>query len=239
MSELEPCPLCRRPPSSKFTDIKAAIWCEPCGLHMEYSTAMVSLRIAEEHQRSIITKRWNTRPAPAATDTGLVTEGCLYLDGKKWKYSPTPAFVRHLGYETRELCDRSQAVELLAAEIRRERDIAAKQLSEVVDRMSDDYLALKADNAAQAARIKHEDPIIEELEDANRELLQEIGKVRARRDTLEAKLAAAEKALEPFAAHAKERVVEATEWRDADTVQIIVRIGELREARAILGGAEA
>ncbi|NKW09428.1 DUF3489 domain-containing protein [Ochrobactrum tritici] len=82
MSELEPCPLCRRPPSSKFTDIKAAIWCEPCGLHMEYSTAMVSLRIAEEHQRSIITKRWNTRPAPAATDTGLVTEGCLYLDGK-------------------------------------------------------------------------------------------------------------------------------------------------------------
>ncbi|NKW09429.1 hypothetical protein HGG76_05905 [Ochrobactrum tritici] len=148
---------------------------------------------------------------------------------------PNPAFVRHLGYETRELCDRSQAVELLAAEIRRERDIAAKQLSEVVDRMSDDYLALKADNAAQAARIKHEDPIIEELEDANRELLQEIGKVRARRDTLEAKLAAAEKALEPFAAHAKERVVEATEWRDADTVQIIVRIGELREARAILG----
>ncbi len=39
----------------------------------------------------------------------------------------------------------SQAVELLAAEIRRERDLAEKQLSEVVDRMSDDYLALKAE----------------------------------------------------------------------------------------------
>ncbi|MFQ0815760.1 hypothetical protein AVM02_07560 [Brucella anthropi] len=44
-------------------------------------------------------------------------------------------------------------MELLAAEIRRERDLAAKQLSEVVDRMSDDYLALKADNAAVSAAL--------------------------------------------------------------------------------------
>ena len=52
------------------------------------------------------------------------------------------------------LCLRSQAEKLLAAEIRRERDLAAKQLSEVVDRMSDDYLTLKADNAAKDVRIK-------------------------------------------------------------------------------------
>lgn len=57
-------------------------------------------------------------------------------------------------YEHRALVTRSQAEELLAAEIRRERDLAAKQLSEVVDRMSDDYLALKDDNAAKDAQIE-------------------------------------------------------------------------------------
>ena len=81
-SELKPCPLCSADPSSKFTDIKAAIWCEPCGLHMEYSTAMVSLRIAEEHQRSILTKCWNTRPTPVAPVSPDAT-------GEPWPYQKT------------------------------------------------------------------------------------------------------------------------------------------------------
>ncbi len=76
------------------------------------------------------------------------------------------------------LCFRSQAVELLAAEIRRERDLAAKQLSEVVDRMSDDYIALKAEL----------DQAVGVIEDRSSEY-----------EALEAKLAAAQKALEPFA----------------------------------------
>jgi hypothetical protein len=69
---------------------------------------------------------------------------------------------------------RSQAEELLAAEIRRERDLAEKQLSEVVDRMSDDYLALKAEL----------DQAVGVIEDRSSEY-----------EALEAKLTAAEKAL--------------------------------------------
>nr|WP_176024226.1 hypothetical protein [Brucella pseudintermedia] len=57
-----------------------------------------------------------------------------------------------------------------------------------------------------------------------------------RAEALEAKLAAAEKALEPFADHAKERAVDAQEWRDTDTVKIVVTIADLRAARAVLGG---
>ncbi|WP_273794125.1 Lar family restriction alleviation protein [Brucella intermedia] len=60
----------------------------------------------------------------------------------------------------------------LAAEIRRERDLAEKQLSEVVDRMSDDYLALKAEL----------DQAVGVIEDRSSEY-----------EALEAKLAAAEK----------------------------------------------
>lgn len=55
-------------------------------------------------------------------------------------------------------------------------------------------------------------------------------------DSLEAKLAAAEKALEPFADHASDRAVDDTVWRDKDTVKIVVSIGDLRKARAVLGG---
>lgn len=125
----------------------------------------------------------NTRPAPAATDTGLVTVGYQYHDGA-WYYAANPDKLREFGFKIRELVTRSQAVELLAAEISRERDLAAKQLSEVVDRMSDDYLALKADNAAKAARIKELDAAWLSAE----KQCQSQGE----------QLAAAEKALEPF-----------------------------------------
>lgn len=53
---------------------------------------------------------------------------------------------------------------------------------------------------------------------------------------LEAKLAAAERALEPFAEHANDRAVDDTGWRDKETVKIVVSIGDLRKARAALGG---
>ncbi|MDG9791951.1 hypothetical protein [Brucella anthropi] len=72
----------------------------------------------------------------------------------------------------------TKAEELLASEIRRERDLAAKQLSEVVDRMSDDYLALKAEL----------DQAVGAIEDRSSEY-----------EALEAKLAAAEKALTEIA----------------------------------------
>ncbi len=60
--------------------------------------------------------------------------------------------------------------------------------------------------------------------------------VEINREALEAKLAAAERALEPFADHANDRAVDDTGWRDKDTVKIVVSVGDLRKARAALGG---
>ncbi|RRY03851.1 hypothetical protein [Brucella anthropi] len=114
------------------------------------------------------------RPAPAATDTGLETVEHQYWHDQTQEWLPTgfPDRYRKDGFLVRELVTRSEAVELLAAEIRRERDLAAKQLSEVVDRMSDDYLALKAEL----------DQAVGVIEDRSSEY-----------EALEAKLAAAEK----------------------------------------------
>lgn len=119
---------------------------------------------------------------------------------------------------------RSQAVELLAEEIRRERDLAEKQLSEVVDRMSDDYLALKAEL----------DQAVGVIEDRSSEY-----------EALEAKLAAAEKALEPFVSFFNEAMKGFTEgyaertpsdkpvlgWNNA-----YLLMQHFIEARATLGG---
>lgn len=44
-------------------------------------------------------------------------------------------------------------------------------------------------------------------------------------------------ALDFLSAHARERVSDAPEWRDDDTVQIVVTIGDLRRARAALAKA--
>lgn len=63
--------------------------------------------------------------------------------------------------------------------------------------------------------------------------LNEPSEFYKRMKALEAKLAAANRALEPFARHAKERAVDAPEWRDADTVKIVVTISELRTVSAL------
>ncbi len=105
---------------------------------------------------------------------------------------------------------------------------------------------LEADNAAKDARIKEleealdSDPSGSDLWrywsrkacEASQKYVDEVDRAEA----LEAKLAAAEKALEQFADHAKDRAVDAAEWRNSDTVQIVVTIGDLRKARAVLGG---
>lgn len=66
--------------------------------------------------------------------------------------------------------------------------------------------------------------------------LNEPSEMHKRMRALEAKLAAAEKALGPFADHANDRAVDDTGWRDKETVKIVVSIGDLRKARAALGG---
>ncbi|MCO7727822.1 hypothetical protein NJB93_14620 [Brucella intermedia] len=106
----------------------------------------------------------NTRPAPAATDTGLVTVGWL------WEYAQYRTDDRgYYGYETvitennptdhvspaeklrnvRELVTRSQAAELLAAE-----RVKNETQAETIDKLHGIITNLEADNAAQAARIK-------------------------------------------------------------------------------------
>lgn len=76
--------------------------------------------------------------------------------------------------------------------------------------------------AAKDARIKAETELREDHQQRNKEL--------------DAKLAAAENALEPFADHANDQAVDDTGWRDKETVKIVVSIGDLRKARAVLGG---
>ncbi len=120
------------------------------------------------------------RPTPVAPVTPDATGKCGELVTVEKQYRLHGLWTHYRGMVSDEnapvryLVDRSQAVELLAAEIRRERDLAAKQLSEVVDRMSDDYLALKAEL----------DQAVGVIEDRSSEY-----------EALEAKLTAAEKAL--------------------------------------------
>lgn len=161
--------------------------------------------------------RWNTRTAPA--------------DGLE-RYRPEPVSLGGMvrdpdgGYVTR-----SQAEELLAAE--RDKVLFLKTAMEIAQThcgLKDKTIdKLEADNAAKAARIK-------ELDRCHEGTIDLCNQKTAQIEALEAKLAAAEKALEPFADHAKERAVDAPEWRDTDTVRIVVTIGDLRKARAVLGG---
>ena len=183
-----------------------------------------------------------SQPTPDATGKcgELVTVEHQYWRDQTQEWLPTgfPDRYRKDGFSVRELVTRSQAEELLAAEIRRERDLAEKQLSEVVDRMSDDYLALKADNAALTARIKVQD---QEISDQSDMIADQLKMTEA----LEAKLAAAEKALEPFVSFFNEAMKGFTEgyaertpfdkpvlgWNNA-----YLLMQHFIEARAVLGG---
>ncbi|QGA55907.1 hypothetical protein [Brucella sp. 2280] len=140
---------------------------------------------------------WNTRPAPAATDTGLVTvawqrHSSFYADG----WGPVDAGhaqkLAAAGEPVRELVTRSQAEELLAAE-------RAK---------ADEYYGEAVASYDRKLRI----------------------------EALEAKLAAAEKALEPFAEACT--ITNHEDARDIDDSLAATKItfGDLRKARAVLEG---
>lgn len=122
------------------------------------------------HKAKEIVDRMNTRPAPAATDTGLETVGYVtpewlakHCSAHTITAQPTPAW-------TEAVVTRSQAEALLAAE-RAEHDntIATltslitdnaakdKLIQSLIDFDSEEVKRLEADNAAQAARIKELD----------------------------------------------------------------------------------
>lgn len=247
-SELKPCPFCQYKAHEWIQGNKKMACCDnmdcPC--------------------RAIVctVEQWNTRPAPAATDTGLVTVAWESMDNK---LDPNDKLVYEVKFPRngdKRLVYKSQAEELLAAEraentrLQSENDAQADQISElqmtpwpewatkvlaVIRKRSgyDGYgdaiegvdlpaeldeciAAIEADNAALTARVNF--------------LERTWKKAERRADALEAKLAAAEKALEPFADHANDRAVDDTGWRDKETVKIVVSIGDLRKARAVLGG---
>jgi len=190
----------------------------------------------------------NTRPAPAATDMGLVTVA------KQWKVTAKnwSGFKPEISepFDERELVTRSQADELLAAE--RE---AQQRLLDIIEEANDDKEALEADNAAKDARIKEleaaldSDPSGSDLWrywsrkacEASQKYVDEVDRAEA----LEAKLAAAEKALEPFVSFFNEAMKGFTEgyaertpsdkpvlgWNNA---YLLMR--HFIEARAVLGG---
>jgi len=162
-----------------------------------------------------------TRPAPAATDTGLETVEHHYFNSTldSWLPCAFPEMASKEGKETRELVTRSQAEELLAAERARYVEASQRATNEesLKDTMHRGLLRWKeraeqaeADNAAlihDLNRIKdHEtelvndnvakDARIKELRDTSKQM---ISNWRNRAEKAEAKLAAAQKALEPFA----------------------------------------
>ena len=151
--------------------------------------------------------------APAATDTGLVTKGFLYqtlTEKNGWVsvHSLTDPAEGGLPYRSIEaVVTRSQAVELLAAE-RAEKDgwkelhdaaqVAVKERTEACNSLCRQNTDLEAKLAAKDARIK-------ETEDCYLRLCEAIGvsatnaapiDASEKFRSLEAKLAAAEKALE-------------------------------------------
>ncbi|PWL18871.1 hypothetical protein DKP76_07365 [Falsochrobactrum shanghaiense] len=164
----------------------------------------------------------NTRPAPAATDTGLVTVAYYRVNRTHLTHIP------HKGYD--ELVTRQNAEELLAA-VRAENGKLEAAWLKAEGIISD----LKADNAAKEARIKELEKINAILmgddEDKPRyttkRLKQEIARATK---ALETKLAAAEKALEPFAR------LEIPSKPQGNAGAYSIRHKDILEARAVLGG---
>ncbi len=139
--------------------------------------------------------RWNTRAAPAATDTGLETVAFQHRRIDKygvvgdWRPYKRDLFGSDR-IESRELVTRSQAEEILAAERAR----ADANFDKVIEQAKRAEKA-EADNAAKDARIKE---LEEEVEWAQNAVLARQRHAEARCEALEAKLAAAEKALETY-----------------------------------------
>jgi len=160
----------------------------------------------------------NTRPAPAATDTGLVTVATVWPEGELVTRSQAEAIIRDL--ETK----------ILEAAISDRLDDAGAPLSwqeraEIAEGIISD---LKADNAAKDARIKELEELLAKF--ADKGTLQALKDANDRAEALEAKLEAAEKALEPFA--------NAADGRKSKSVTGSVCFSQhyLLAARAVLGG---
>ena len=198
----------------------------------------------------------NTRPAPAAIDAGL---GCQTCNGTGNEgrglicrdCDETPSSTGLVRYrlddrpnhdydgnaysdpimaphQQGEYVLRSQAEELLAAE-RAEKD----HFANLAEQRFEEIRSLKADNAAQAARIKELEQALETEKNLSRgdwACQRDVDQMSIKVEALEAKLAAAEKTLEPFAR------LEIPSKPQGNAGAYSIRHKDILEARAVLGG---
>ncbi|PJR88724.1 hypothetical protein CN878_16895 [Ochrobactrum sp. 695/2009] len=190
-SELKPCPFCGGTDLSSGGDDKFVGYsCKTCQA------------TGPNHYGS---RDWNTRSTPVAPVSPDATGKCGELETVAWNCT-YPSYGHFTlkeheakqaiedGASVEELVTRSQAVELLAErdETIRRQDIALRGALREVKR-------LKADNAAKDARVKELETEVAEATRRGEDQWAGWVKEEALRKALEAKLAAAEKALEFYA----------------------------------------
>lgn len=206
MADLLPCPFCggkasiERKGDRRMSTVYSCDWCG------------CSLETGEEWDHG---KAWNTRPTPVAPVSPDATGKCGELVTVAWQRKHPAAgwmdcgeeYIPHYrdhGQEVRELSPRSQAEELLAAERAKYRDAMEKLVDSQREKLvwQQQAIDLKADNAALTAEISaisghldceaDSDSILHTL----REIEADKAIYKESAETLEAKLAAAEKAVE-------------------------------------------
>lgn len=187
------------------------------------SVAVKSKRLAAQiatHEASAAHFRsLNTRPAPAATDTGLETVAHQYRWGgdPKWRYFG-PIFADE-PRETRALCDRSQAVELLAG-----RDTVIEMQADSIDKLERKVrhwqdCADKAEELLAAERAEKE-----ELEADNAELVADYDFMRKSRKKWKERAEKAEADNAALTARVKELEADLKTYQDDTTEEVNEKI---------------
>lgn len=190
--------------------------CVRCGSVPRNANGLCNTCLDEDAERLENTR--TTPVAPVSPDT----------DGKCGELVTVGYMVSHeegLGIVEEPVCYRSQAEELLAAERAEKEKLEAAWL-EAEGIISD----LKADKAALTARVKELEADLKTFQDGTADLVNEKIDAEFKAVDLEAKLAAAEKALEPFA--------NAADGRKSKSVTGSVCFSQhyLLAARAVRGG---
>lgn len=157
--QLKSCPFCAKPLTIR-NGVNPYGRCDTEGCWM----AEAKIGISCDDPKQV--ERWNTRPAPAATDTGLVTAKVEHRvhfgeDGNptEWREGygmglyPQGPIVR---VEVREYVTRSQAEELLTAERAKYRDAMEKLVESQRETLvwQQRAINLKSDNAAKDKLLK-------------------------------------------------------------------------------------
>lgn len=189
-----------------------------------------------------------------------------FLKDDQWKVIPMAMWAKEYQAASDDdigLCDRSQAEELLAAE-RAEKEEARRAEEEAKDcfwsiyetylekgglpvstegarsALSNRIASLEADNAAKAERIKELEKDFYDADKSDMSARDLLNDREAEIEVLEAKLAAAEKALEPFAEYCGDHFDKDFNGNPLPDEQkvgwVYLNYGHFRRARAVMGG---